>query len=91
MTVRRPWCQAHLIFQIDCTKRLHRPSKPHCVKAWFALYSVAMEPAKPPSKPESNDLVSRRTFGGKLVYVPPTVLAVIRATERPALAGGLPI
>jgi hypothetical protein len=45
-----------------------------------------MEPTKPPSKPETDDVVSRRTFGGKLLYVPPTVLAVIKATERPALA-----
>jgi len=45
-----------------------------------------MEQTKPASKPESDDVVSRRTFGGKLLYVPPTVLAVIKATERPALA-----
>jgi hypothetical protein len=45
-----------------------------------------MEPIKPPSKPDSDDVVSRRSFGGKLLYVPPTVLAVIQAAERPALA-----
>jgi hypothetical protein len=50
-----------------------------------------MEPAKPPFKPDNDDVVSRRSFGGKLVYVPPTVLAVIKATERPALAGSLPM
>jgi hypothetical protein len=50
-----------------------------------------MEPAKRPSKPEPDDLVSRRSFGGKLVWVPPTVLAVIKATERPALAASLPV
>jgi hypothetical protein len=44
-----------------------------------------MEPTKP-SKPVTADVVSRRSFGGKLVYVPPAVLAVIKATERPALA-----
>ncbi len=45
-----------------------------------------MEPLKPPSKPENKDAVTRRTFGGKLVWVPPAVLAVINASERPALA-----
>ncbi|HEX4595641.1 MAG TPA: hypothetical protein VH157_15255 [Bryobacteraceae bacterium] len=45
-----------------------------------------MEPAKLPSKPADDEIVSRRVFGGKLVYLPPTVLAVIKATERPALA-----
>ena len=45
-----------------------------------------MEPVKPPSKPEDQATVTRRTFGGKLVYIPPAVLAVIDATERPALA-----
>jgi hypothetical protein len=48
-----------------------------------------MEPVKLPSKPDTDDVVTRRTFGGKLVYVPPTVLAVIKATERPALAQSL--
>ena len=52
----------------------------------FALYSVPMEPSKPPSKLDQHEVVSRRSFGGKLLYVPPTVLAVIKATERPALA-----
>jgi hypothetical protein len=45
-----------------------------------------MEPVKLPSKPDTDASVSRRSFGGKLLYVPPTVLAVIKATERPALA-----
>jgi len=45
-----------------------------------------METSKPPSQPDSDDVVTRRSFGGKLLYVPPTVLAVIKATERPALA-----
>jgi hypothetical protein len=45
-----------------------------------------MEPTTPLSKPDSDEPVSRRSFGGKLLYVPPTVLAVIKATERPALA-----
>jgi hypothetical protein len=45
-----------------------------------------MEPANLPSKPDTDEVVNRRTFGGKLLYVPPTVLAVIKATERPALA-----
>ncbi|HTA72329.1 MAG TPA: hypothetical protein VK776_28815 [Bryobacteraceae bacterium] len=45
-----------------------------------------MEPIKSPSKPDSDNVVSRRNFGGKLLYVPPTVLAVIQAAERPALA-----
>ena len=44
------------------------------------------EPAKPASEPHDDEVVSRRRFGGKLLYVPPTVLAVIKATERPALA-----
>ena len=52
----------------------------------FALYSIPMEPDKLPSKPADDEIVSRRAFGGKLVYLPPTVLAVIKATERPALA-----
>ena len=90
MTARRPRCQAYLIFQIDCAKRLHRRAKRVVPKAWFALYSVAMEPAKPLSKTETTDVVSRRSFGGKLVYIPPTVLAVIKATERPALAASQP-
>ena len=45
-----------------------------------------MEPIQPPSKPDNDDVVSRRSFGGKLLYVPPTVLAVIQAAERSALA-----
>jgi hypothetical protein len=45
-----------------------------------------MEPIKPPSEADTDDVVSRRSFGGKLLYVPPTVLAIIQATERPALA-----
>jgi hypothetical protein len=44
-----------------------------------------MESTKPVSKPD-DDVVSRRSFGGKLLYVPPTVLAVIKASERPAIA-----
>jgi hypothetical protein len=49
-----------------------------------------MEPIKPPCNPDSDDVVSRRSFGGKLLYVPPTILAVIQAAERPALAQSLP-
>jgi hypothetical protein len=49
-----------------------------------------MEPIQPPSKPDSDDVVSRRSFGGKLLYVPPTVLAVIEAAQRPALAQSAP-
>jgi len=45
-----------------------------------------MESTKPVSKPDNDDVVSRRNFGGKLLYVPPTVLAVIKASERPAIA-----
>jgi hypothetical protein len=55
-----------------------------------------MEPTKPTPNSDNRDVVSRRTFGGKLVYIPPAVLAVVKATERPALAqssggGGLPV
>ncbi|HWY47049.1 MAG TPA: hypothetical protein VNX70_06685 [Bryobacteraceae bacterium] len=44
------------------------------------------EPAKFPSTPHQDEVVSRRRFGGKLLYVPPTVLAVIKATEQPLAA-----
>jgi hypothetical protein len=92
MTVLGPRCQAHLIFQIGYAKGLQRAAKSIVGRYAFALYSVPMEPIKPPCNPDSDDVVSRRSFGGKLLYVPPTVLAVIKATERPALAqsGGLP-
>jgi hypothetical protein len=86
MTVYRPWCQAHLIFQIKGLGANRSYRWTHCARPLFALYSVAMETSKPPSQPDSDDVVTRRSFGGKLLYVPPTVLAVIKATERPALA-----
>jgi hypothetical protein len=86
MTVLGPRCQAYLIFQIGYAEGLHRASKSIAGRYIFALYSVPMEPITPPSKPDNDDVVSRRRFGGKLLYVPPTVLAVIKATERPALA-----
>jgi hypothetical protein len=71
--------------------------KTHCGAGWFALYLEAMEPFEPLRKPESaavvaansdaeREEVSRRKFGAKLLYVPPAVLAVIDATQRPALA-----
>ena len=55
-------------------------------RAVFALYLVPMEPVKPPSKPDNTEVVTRRNFGGKLVWVPPAVLAVVNAAQRPALA-----
>jgi hypothetical protein len=41
---------------------------------------------------EKNPSVSRRAIAKKIAYVAPTVLAVIAAAERPALAasGGTP-
>ena len=60
-----------------------------------------MELPEPLSKPEDQDQivpdadgasaeVSRRKFGAKLVYVPPAVLAVIDAAQRPVLAQSCP-
>jgi hypothetical protein len=86
MTARRPRCQAYLIFQIDSRISLYRTAKSIVRTPVCALYSIPMEPVKSPSQPDSDEAVSRRSFGGKLLYVPPTVLAVIKATERPALA-----
>jgi len=50
-----------------------------------------MEPVTPPSKPNGDEVVNRRAFGAKLLYVPPAVLAVIEAAERPALAITVPM
>lgn len=60
-------------------------------KPSFALYSVPMEPVTPPSKPDGDEVVNRRAFGAKLLYIPPAVLAVIEAAERPALAITVPM
>ena len=90
MTARRVRCQADLIFQILRKKCLDLTAKAIVQGLAIALYSIPMAPPNNPSQPDRDDVVSRRGFGGKLLYVPPTVLAVIKASERPALAQSLP-
>jgi hypothetical protein len=89
MTAGRPRCQAHLIFQIERAEGVHSPAKGIVRWPGLLLYSVSMEPVKPPAKPDNDEVVSRRSLGGKLLYVPPAVLAIIKATARPALAQSL--